>query len=462
MSFHGQSPKVTRVRFTPQATDPVNPQEGDFFYADGSSRTEGLYVYANGSWAVVSSAAANTFDSLVLTPQSSDPGSPSEGMLFVSDGTPRAEGLWQYKNAEWVQITGIVNYQEFVRKEPVEVRVATTTAITLASGLENGDTIDGVTLVTGDLVLVKNQVTASENGVYVVPASGAPSRHSSADTFGELNGYVAYVARGTTNTNTFYFQTATLTSLSDNQTWSTTPPTETFTVPEDVYELQIEACAGGGGGSGSRADSDNGHTCGGAGGAGALPLFFTKKVTPGDIITVNVGPGGLPARSIYTSAAGDANAGGAGGNTVLTFTDQTLTFYGANGGAAGTNGTNPPTGGTGGAALSTTVVGNPGVAAGGNGGYQTSAGAEGAGTSGETTQWAAGGAAGAVVSGAAVGGGGGAGRGAGAAGASASNTDAACAAASSGAGGGGGSRTSTTTGTYRSGWGGSGYVRFSW
>ena len=58
------------------------------------------------------------------------------------------------------------------------VRVATTANGTLASAFENGDTIDGVTLVTGNRILIKNQTTATENGVYVVQASGAPVRAS--------------------------------------------------------------------------------------------------------------------------------------------------------------------------------------------------------------------------------------------------------------------------------------------
>jgi hypothetical protein len=47
------------------------------------------------------------------------------------------------------------------------VRVATTGNITL-SGLQ---TIDGVAVVKGDRVLVKNQITASENGIYIVLSS---------------------------------------------------------------------------------------------------------------------------------------------------------------------------------------------------------------------------------------------------------------------------------------------------
>lgn len=83
------------------------------------------------------------------------------------------------------------------------VRVATTEAITLSSGLENGDTIDGVTLATGNRVLVKNQDTASENGIYVVKASGAPDRATDADTSAEVTaGMFTFVEEGTINADT--------------------------------------------------------------------------------------------------------------------------------------------------------------------------------------------------------------------------------------------------------------------
>src|SRR5688500_804482 len=61
-------------------------------------------------------------------------------------------------------------------------RVATTTNGTLATAFANGQTIDGVTLVTGDRILLKNQTTQSENGIYTVNASGAPTRATDADS----------------------------------------------------------------------------------------------------------------------------------------------------------------------------------------------------------------------------------------------------------------------------------------
>lgn len=77
------------------------------------------------------------------------------------------------------------------------VRAATTIAGTLATSFENGDTIDGVVLVTGDRILIKNQATASENGIYIVTTSGAPTRATDADTGTELVNASVYVSEGT-------------------------------------------------------------------------------------------------------------------------------------------------------------------------------------------------------------------------------------------------------------------------
>jgi hypothetical protein len=88
------------------------------------------------------------------------------------------------------------------------VRAATTTNVTIASDLENGDTLDGVTLATGDRVLVKNQSTGSQNGIYVVKASGAPDRSTDADTGAELtSNFAVFVEEGTANADQGYVLT---------------------------------------------------------------------------------------------------------------------------------------------------------------------------------------------------------------------------------------------------------------
>jgi hypothetical protein len=80
------------------------------------------------------------------------------------------------------------------------VRVATTAAGTLATDFENGDTIDGVTLATGDRILIKNQSTGSQNGIYVVASSGAPTRATDADASSEVTGGMfVFVEEGTSN-----------------------------------------------------------------------------------------------------------------------------------------------------------------------------------------------------------------------------------------------------------------------
>jgi hypothetical protein len=88
------------------------------------------------------------------------------------------------------------------------VRAATTANVTLASDLENGDTLDGVTLATGDRILVKNQSTGSQNGIYVVKASGAPDRSTDADTGAELtSNFAVFVEEGTANADQGYVLT---------------------------------------------------------------------------------------------------------------------------------------------------------------------------------------------------------------------------------------------------------------
>ena len=85
--------------------------------------------------------------------------------------------------------------------------VATTANISLTTDLENGDTLDGVTLVTGDRVLVKDQSDATANGLYIVVASGTASRDPQFDTIAELSGQMIVVNQGTANDNKIFLCT---------------------------------------------------------------------------------------------------------------------------------------------------------------------------------------------------------------------------------------------------------------
>jgi hypothetical protein len=86
------------------------------------------------------------------------------------------------------------------------VRAATTANITIATALNNADSLDGVTLATGDLVLVKNQSAAEQNGIYVVGVS--PARAGDFDTYNEHSGSLIAVEEGTSNADTLWLCTS--------------------------------------------------------------------------------------------------------------------------------------------------------------------------------------------------------------------------------------------------------------
>lgn len=87
------------------------------------------------------------------------------------------------------------------------VRVATTANGTLATAFENGDTVDGVTLATGDRILLKNQTASENNGIYTVNASGAPTRSTDMDSAVEFSGSAVFVREGTVNADTAWVET---------------------------------------------------------------------------------------------------------------------------------------------------------------------------------------------------------------------------------------------------------------
>jgi hypothetical protein len=84
------------------------------------------------------------------------------------------------------------------------VKAATTTNVVLSSDLEDGSTLDGVLLATGDRILVKNQTTGSQNGIYVVKSIGAPDRSTDMNAAAEFPGAFTFVEQGTVNADTGY------------------------------------------------------------------------------------------------------------------------------------------------------------------------------------------------------------------------------------------------------------------
>ena len=120
---------------------------------------------------------------------------------------PNGSGVIDVNNSRLTNVTDPTGTQDAATKGYVDavkqaldikdsVRVATTANITIASDLNVGDTIDGVTLADGDRVLVKDQSTASENGIYV--AGSSPVRAADANTSAEVtSGMFCFVEEGT-------------------------------------------------------------------------------------------------------------------------------------------------------------------------------------------------------------------------------------------------------------------------
>ena len=94
------------------------------------------------------------------------------------------------------------------------VKAATTANINLNNQVESGDTLDGVTLAHNDRILVKNQNTESQNGIYIVEPSGAPTRADDYNAVGEVDaGDFIFVESGTVNGKTGWIQTNAITTL---------------------------------------------------------------------------------------------------------------------------------------------------------------------------------------------------------------------------------------------------------
>jgi len=141
-------------------------------------------------------------------------------------------GLSTPSNNSDVAIKSYVDNAVAGLRTRIIAEVATTANVNLSNGLEAGDTIDGVTLVAGDRVLVKDQSTATENGLYLAVSSGAASRDPEHDTIAELSGGMVVVNQGSTNDNKIFLCTTDSDGSlgSTNITYTQVTPSNTGTV----------------------------------------------------------------------------------------------------------------------------------------------------------------------------------------------------------------------------------------
>lgn len=220
-------------RFEALASDPSsNNFEGRLIY---NSTEKVLKVYDGTGWRKAIHALSSSTTALVISESNGSVtfsiadavASGASGLLNGTDkqaldnktSTNTASTIALRDSGGRLQVSAPVNDLDAANKSYVDaartgldvkasVRAATTGNLSLTTDLENGDTVDGVTLATGDRVLVKNQTTGSENGIYVVQASGAAVRATDADGSAEVTpGMFTFVEEGTLNADSGWVMT---------------------------------------------------------------------------------------------------------------------------------------------------------------------------------------------------------------------------------------------------------------
>lgn len=174
------------------ASDPGTPFEGQVWENTTSKRVK----------AYLNAAIVTLYDSTTRLDQVTAPtaalGLNAQKITGLADGTAATDA------ATLGQVNAVIAGLDY----KASVRAATTAAGTLATSFANGQTVDAITLATGDRILVKNQAAAAENGIRTVNASGAPTRATDMDAWLEIPGSVVAVEVGTANADSVWLATA--------------------------------------------------------------------------------------------------------------------------------------------------------------------------------------------------------------------------------------------------------------
>ena len=191
----------------------------------GLATTDSNFIVGSGSnWVAETGATART--SLGLGSIATQ----AANSVAITGGT--ITGIGTPSGASDVTIKSYVDDLVAGLKTRIITRAATTANIDLTADLQNGDTLDGITLATGNKVLVKDQTDAKTNGIYKVVASGTASRDPDYDTVAELAGQLIIVQEGSTNADRIYLCTTDNSGSigSVNITFSRVTPSYTGTV----------------------------------------------------------------------------------------------------------------------------------------------------------------------------------------------------------------------------------------
>jgi hypothetical protein len=147
----------------------------------------------------LTAAKISDFDTQVRTSRLDQMAAPTASVAL---GSQKITGL---ADPTLAQDAATKNYVDTVAQgldTKASVRAATIGNITLSAP----QTIDDVAVIANDRVLVKNQTTASQNGIYIVNA-GAWTRATDANAWSELVSAFTFVEEGTVNKDTGWVST---------------------------------------------------------------------------------------------------------------------------------------------------------------------------------------------------------------------------------------------------------------
>ena len=182
--------------------DAKQASDADLTAIGALAKTDGNLIVGNGStWVAESGATARTSLGLgSIATQAANNVSISGGSV-TGLGEPSSNSDASTKSYVDQAVAGL--------RTRVIAECASTGNVNISNALEAGDAIDGVTLVAGDRVLLKNQSTASQNGLYLAVANGAgaASRDPEHDTIAELSGGMIVVNQGSVNDNKIFLCT---------------------------------------------------------------------------------------------------------------------------------------------------------------------------------------------------------------------------------------------------------------
>lgn len=251
--------------------------------------------------------AANSADVNILKVNASDK------IEFASVPQATADASAGNDLVRYSQITGLLDGL----KPKQAVRAATTVAGTLATSFENLDVIDGVTLATGDRILIKDQAAPAENGIYIVQASGAPVRASDYNAVSEIPGSYTVAQEGTDNAGVLFVTTSSPAVLDTDPIAFVARAVQSYT-GGDMISLTGSAFAVDLASDAGLESSNPGNA------AGQLRAKLDGSTLARSASGLKVSDAGITATQIAASVAGSGLAGGAGSALSVNVDDSTI------------------------------------------------------------------------------------------------------------------------------------------